>query len=93
MKTNQIESPEEMMEIQVEHPLAELQTTLRIRVGSALASVQFLTATAPFCAPVLELVEADLEAALAAVRDAEQLECYLTRLLVGPAVLADSTGR
>jgi hypothetical protein len=72
------------MDAQAVGSLAQLHTGIRIRVGSALASVRFLTAAAPFCAPALELVETDLEAALDAAQRAEQLERQLTRLLAGP---------
>lgn len=69
----------------VTRPLDELLVVIRSRTGSSLNHVEMLTAAAPFCSPLLELLRDDLRETLSAAAEAELLEREITRMLAGPS--------
>ena len=61
--------------------LDELHATIQMRVGTAVAALQLLTAAAPFCDPLLAEIQEDLKAALEAAFAARRLTAELTHRL------------
>jgi hypothetical protein len=73
------------LDLQATRSLEENLTIVRSRLGSCLNQIELLTVVAPFCAPSLELVRDELREALAATRDAEELERKIVKALAGPS--------
>ncbi len=72
------------LDLKSSRSLEESLTIIRARIGMSLNNVELLTASAPYCAPILELVRDDLREALRAVEDVEELERKIVKALAGP---------
>jgi hypothetical protein len=76
-----------------EKSLAQLHTTIRLRAQSGLATVRMIGAIAPFAGSSYVLIEEELAEIVAAVEQAERLECLLEQALAGARLPEQLRGR